>query len=1016
MKRYTILFCLLLLLGVQGEAQINIQKSDFLSIDDGLSQSTVHSIIQDSEGYMWFGTEDGLNRYDGYRFTIFRHDPRDSTSLLDNYINSLSVGKSGTLWIGTRNGLNAWDKENEMFIHFPKIDSALSLLESRECNVVFEDTYGLLWIGTTGGLLQFDTRSGKTNILIHDSTKKEIFSRNNMRSIFEDATGTLWIGTKGELNEFNRDNSTFTIHRLPERSDVYEIYAICADSTNNLWVGTYEGGLYEFNKTKGTFTQFQAKGFVEITKKIFWTLHTDRDGNVWAGTGGNGLLKYSKDRKMTTYSLYDNYILSLYEDRSNVFWVGTGKGIHKLDKKRKKFKYLADSSPDPQLARDVWSFYETTDGTVWIGTNNGLARYDSSSTAFICTELKGLAITSLFEDKAGVLWIGTLGQGLMGWNRKQRKYQTFKYRPQNPCSLSDYSVTSLYEDHEGDLWIGNNHGLNMLDRTRNSMTWFQNDPKNKNSLSCDQVVSIMEDHSGILWIGTDGGGLNRYDKKNKSFRVYVNEPGNLRSLSSNCVQCVYEDKSGILWIGTKLGLNRFDRTTGTFTCLNGKDGLPSEFVYGITKDSDGYFWLSTNNGLSRYNPIKKTFRNYTQHDGLQSNEFNHGAFLKNRRGEMFFGGINGFNSFFPGKVEDNLYSPPVVITDFKLFDRSVNLSTLKSHGNTIELQYSDNFFSIEFAALEYSFPAANQYAYILEGLDKNWVNSGTRRYVSYTNVDPGNYIFRVRGSNSDGIWNMQGASIAIHIIPPYWKTWWFRSLLAFTVLFTIYVVVHRRFKILKQRTKDQQELSRRLLESQENERKRIGIGLHDSLGQNLLVIKNLAVMGLEASKKSKTTDEQLGEISTLASQALAEVREISYDLRPHHLDQLGLTGALKSIISRVSASSQLIIHDDLDDVNNLFPKQEEINVFRIVQESVNNIIKHSRATSATITVKRNKDHVTLIVSDNGIGFDHHRHGFGLTGIAERARILGGTLEVKSFSGTGTTINVTIPLKGTHAKS
>jgi signal transduction histidine kinase len=556
----------------------------------------------------------------------------------------------------------------------------------------------------------------------------------------------------------------------------------------------------------------------------------------------------------------------------------------------------------------------------------------------------------------------------------------------------------------------------VLDRTRNSMTWMKNDPQNKNSLSCDQVNSIMEDRSGILWIGTEGGGLNRYDKKNKRFRIYMNESGNLQSLSSNCVQYVYEDKSGILWIGTRQGLNRFDKTTDTFTCLNGKDGLPSEFVYGITEDSDGYLWLSTNNGLSRFDPIKKTFRNYTKHDGLQSNEFNHGAFLKNRRGEIFFGGINGFNSFFPRKVEDNLYSPPVVFTDFKLFDRSINLSTLKSHGNTIELQYSDNFFSLEFAALEYSFPAANQYAYMLEGLDKNWVNSGTRRYVSYTNVDPGDYIFRVRGSNSDGVWNKRGASIAIRIVPPYWKTWWFRSLLAFTVLFTITAVIHWRFRILKQRTKDQKELSRQLLESQENERKRIGIGLHDSLGQNLLVIKNLAVMGLEAREKGKTTDEKLGEISTLASQALAEVREISYDLRPHHLDQLGLTGALKSIISRISASSQLTIHDDLDDVNNLFPKQEEINVFRIVQESVNNIIKHSHATSATITVKRNGDHVTLIVSDNGIGINHNKHGFGLTGIAERARILGGTLDVKSPPGTGTTISVIIPLKETHAKS
>ena len=376
MKRYAILFCLLLLPGVRDEAQINTQKSDFLSIEDGLSQSSVHCIVQNSEGYMWFGTEDGLNRFDGYRFTTFRHDPADTNSLMDNYVSSLSVGKSGTLWIATRKGLNVWDKKYRSFIHFPKFDSVLSLLERRECNVVFEDTYGLVWMGTSGGLLQFDMQSGKTKIFLHDTTKKEIYSHNNIRSIFEDAMGTLWIGTIGELNVFNRDNSSFTVHKLPEQ---YGVYAICADSTDKLWVGTYEGGLYGFNKTNGTFARFKAKDLVVGTaNKIFWALHTDRDGNLWAGTGGNGLLKYSKDRKMITYSLYDNYILSLYEDRSNVLWVGTGKGIHKLDKKREKFKCFTDSSPNSLLARDVWTFYETNDSTIWIGTNNGLARYDSN--------------------------------------------------------------------------------------------------------------------------------------------------------------------------------------------------------------------------------------------------------------------------------------------------------------------------------------------------------------------------------------------------------------------------------------------------------------------------------------------------------------------------------------------------------------------------------------------------------------------------------------------------------------
>lgn len=374
---------------------------------------------------------------------------------------------------------------------------------------------------------------------------------------------------------------------------------------------------------------------------------------------------------------------------------------------------------------------------------------------------------------------------------------------------------------------------------------------------------------------------------------------------------------------------------------------------------------------------------------------------------MFFGGSNGYVSFHPDSIEDNTYIPPIILTSFKVLEESRQLPRDYSKG--IVLSYEENYFSFEFVALSFTAPEKNAYKYKLEGYDNNWIAAGTRRYAAYAHVEPGDYVFRVQGSNNDGLWNTTGASVTIHIIPPYWKTLWFRFSVLLAFVLAAATLIHRRFDFLKRRTREQQELSRRLLESQESERKRIGASLHDSLGQDLLVIKNLAVMGMEAEKKNLSADEQLGEISSLASQVLAEVREVSYNLRPYHLDQLGLTGALRSIISRISSSSSIEFSEDLDNLDNLFPKDQEINVFRIIQEAINNILRHSQATRATINIKRDKSSAAFTVSDNGIGFDYNRKGFGLSGMAERVRILQGSMTIKSGPSSGTTISIVVPL-------
>jgi signal transduction histidine kinase/streptogramin lyase len=612
-----------------------------------------------------------------------------------------------------------------------------------------------------------------------------------------------------------------------------------------------------------------------------------------------------------------------------------------------------------------------------------------------------------------VLWIGSREGGLIKFDKRTKRARSYFHDPKDPSSIADNSIFYLYEDRVGNVWIGtDDSGVDRFDPSTGQFIHYNGKCDDSTSLSGNAIWSILEDSKGFIWIGTQRAGLNRLDPRTGKCIRYINKPGDPNSIQSNSICALHEYPKGILWIGTMGGgLNRLDMQTNEFKVYTKKNGLDGNDVCSIVHDTRGRLWLATN-VIAMFNPSSGLVKNYGGGDGVQCGSLNQEAVCVGMNGRMYFGGNDGYVEFHPDSIFENTYIPPVVITEFKVFENSRPVPADSASG--IKLSYKENYFSFEFAALSFTASEMNKYRYILEGYDKDWVSCGTRRYAAYTHVDPGNYIFRVQGSNEDGVWNTAGIAVAVHIIPPFWKTWWFRISIVLIAISIVSFVIYRRFKFLAQQTRNQQELSRKLLESQENERKRIGVGLHDSLGQNLLVIKNLAVMGLEAEKDGRKTGDQLGEISALASHALAEVREISYDLRPHHLDQLGLTGALRSIISRVSASSPLIIHDDLDDVNNLFPKHEEINVFRIVQESVNNIIKHSRAAEAIITVKRNSDHVKLHISDNGSGFDHHKRGFGLTGMAERVRILNGILEINSTIGDGTTIDVIIPVKDAYA--
>ena len=779
----------------------NTIRFERISLEEDLSQGTITAIWQDSQGYMWFGTEDGLNKYDGIQFTVYKHDPEDPLTLSDSYISAIYEDRNGDLWIGTRSGLDRFDRTTGTFTHIQHDPSDPNILGRTWVTAIHEDLQGRFWVGTIAGLDLLDRETNRFTRYQHIAYEPSSLAGDYVRVVYETSGGELWVGTNSGLDLFDQTNETF-IHYQHDPGDLRslsndQVSAVYEDREGILWVGTEEGGLNQFNRASNTFVRHQhdAEDPHSLSHDRVRAILEDNTGRLWIGTQ-NGLNQLDRDLNRfihyhhdpgDLYSLSSNTIWSIFEDRSGVLWIGTyGGGLNKYNRSTDQF-VLYQQRPDvPNSLSEnmVWSICEDRDGMLWIGTfNGGLNKLDRSSDTYSVyqhdpsdpTSIVSNDIRAILEDESGVLWIGT-NHGLDRFDSKTETFTHYQPDPDDPSSMSDDQVRVLYEDSLGNLWIGTRTGgLNRFDRASESFIRYQHDPNDPTSLSDDRVWSLYEDTSGKLWVGTLGG-INVLDPSSDRFTRFLHDLDDPESLSNNAIFSFNEDLSGMLWVGTwGAGLDRFDPATQTFTHFTEKDGLPNNVIYGIEVDREGYLWLSTNRGLSKFDPRTETFRNYDISDGLQANEFNVGAHFRSDRGEMFFGGVSGFNAFYPEQIKDNPYPPPIVITSFAKFNQRVR--TDLSEGEHIELSYKDNFISFEFAALDYTVPEKNQYAYMLEGFDQDWVNAGTRRYASYTNLRGGDYVFRVKGSNSDGVWNEEGIAVRITVTPPIWETWWFRGIL-----------------------------------------------------------------------------------------------------------------------------------------------------------------------------------------------------------------------------------------------
>jgi len=771
--------------------------------DAGLSQSVVTDFLQDDQGFLWLATQDGLNRYDGTGFTIFKEDPAATNSLRGNFVASLDKAPSGEIWIGTADGgLNRYDPRTGQFTPFLNDPQNANSLSEDSVVAVDVDSAGIVWAGTGNrGLNRLDPRTGQVTRYLSEPSNPDSLSTDNILAVLCDANGFVWVGTGGGgLDRLDPTAGSFRHYRNdpddPQSLSDAFVQTLYLDREGTLWVGTFTGGLNRLELESGHFTRFvhDTADPASLSHNSVASVFEDRAGQLWVGTVGGGLhLLERRTGRFTHYqndpgeptSLSNNSVMSIFEDSSGMLWFGTfGSGADTYDPYRAKFSLIRSEPghPDGLSSDSVWGILEDEQGVLWVGTNGGgLNRFDPASATWKhyqndpadAGSLADNTVYVLYEDRQGTLWLGTPS----GLERFDRATETFQH-------YALPIILAIFEDREGGFWLGSAVALIAFNRQTGAGRFFTHDPQNPYTLSSDAVCMIFEDRQGRLWMGTTNGGLNRYDQATQRFTRYMRDTQNPSSLSSNTVLDMLQAQDGTLWIGTAGGLNRFDSERGTFTAFREADGLPNDYVYGILEDDQGDLWLSTNKGLSRFDPGTLSFRNYDRSDGLQPSEFNQFARFKNRQGVMFFGGVLGLNVFHPDLIRDNPFIPPIVITAFEIYGRPVPVGPGSPLERPIEalssirLPYTDRYFQFSYAALHFSSPEEVHYAYFLEGLDKEWTDAGNQHLANYTNVPPGDYVFRVKGTNSDGVWNEQGVALRIVIPPPFWQTTWFRILVA----------------------------------------------------------------------------------------------------------------------------------------------------------------------------------------------------------------------------------------------
>ncbi len=809
----------------------NLQFSH-LTTEEGLSYNSVTQIIQDSQGFLWISTFNGLNRYDGYSFKVFMPEASDPKSISSQSAGVILEDKKGFIWVGTTDGLNRYDRKTEQFLRYKNNPQDPHSLSNNLIYSIFEDKSGTIWVGTLNGLNKYNREKDNFTVIKKVNERLNPDSLNSVVSIEEDYRGNLWLGTWNGLTCIQKDGDIVkTYFSQPANAETFEyrkISIIFRDNQGNLWIGINGKGVSKLNPKTGLFTDYftSPDNPNTISNGFVTSIFQDKTDKLWIGTR-NGLNLFNpKTNKFTqiyndpqkSSSIISNQISSIIEDRSGLIWIGTQAGISKFFQPNNTFYYYQENKnlPSKSLTSSsvITAFVDKKDN-IWVGSLGGLDKIVSSSDNARGVihfrhdpgnknSLSDNFLRSVVVDHNGIVWIGTNNEGLNSYDPITGKFKLYRYDINDTTSISNNGIISICEDCSGTLWFGTWWGLNRFNRKNEKFTRYLPDPLNSNGLRNNVVWDIFSDSKGMLWLGTDGGGVSELNPKTNKFTNFSSDSINKKYVSNNRVFSIFETRDSIMWFGTIDGLNSYNRETGKTTVYMKKDGLPDNLINGIQEDDKGYLWVATGKGLSKFDRRTKKFINYNKRNGIENLEFIQNIAVKSGDGKLYFGS-NGLMYFNPDSIKDEYLDAPVVFTDLKIFNKPVPISSngiLKESitgVKTIYIPQGNDVISIDFALFDFGDVKRNTFRYKLDGFDIDWNDIGTRNSATYTNLLPGKYLFHVRASNNNGVKNEKEASIQIIIIPAFYQTIWFRLVISMVLLSGTVLVVHGRTKKIKKR-------------------------------------------------------------------------------------------------------------------------------------------------------------------------------------------------------------------------
>lgn len=993
---------------------------EYLTIDQGLSQNYIFSICQDSKGFIWIGTKDGLNRFDGKRFICYRHDPFDSSSLSGNSVSTIYKDSKHRLWVGTNGGgLNLFNPSSLAFKHYIAGQNSKTI-SSNFISCIFECSNGFIWVGTNdGGLNRLDPATGIITQFKHNPDVPNSISSNFISGIGESDDSIIWIATaNGGLNRYDPVNNQFT-HILPndrkgkELRFMNDATSILVDKSGLIWFGS-ASGLNLYNPKSESLKRFpinDSDGYPCLINNIL-----ERNGKLYLSSFHTIAVfdKQTEKYSILTETSTEWFTNAACFDKSGILWLGTGGwGTAKFNPEANRF-----NSKKGTFLPEVYP-----------AATSVLKKYFGNISKQLL-EGRGTEFLPIRKNSKGEYLVATPRMGLLIIDSTGKSFQKINSNPSNVSPVPVWAVNDVFEDKENNIWIATVGGVSKYDPIKKTFTHHRLYDNKKISAEyinksgaagySDITVTFVDDDN-IFWLGTPDRGLIRYDNKNNSIKYFSSEDGGRESINNDHILSIAKDELNpgkYLWIGTEGGgLIHFEKTTGNCTCYTTEKGLPNNVVYGILHGSDGNLWLSTNKGISRFNPVSKVFKNYDVESGLQSNEFNRREYYRSPDGKLYFGGIQGYNSFYPGNIKINSIGPQIVITAFKLFNKKISFkeagSPLKESIETtteILLDYFQNVITFEFAALEYSSPTLNTYKYMLEGFNHEWVYSASTGEATFTNLDPGEYTFRVKGANSDGIWGTTEASIKIIILPPYYMTWWFKTalflLVSLIVASIVRYVIYRRVR--ERIMKSEHEAA------MERERLRITRDLHDEIGSRLTELRMISEMVGEKDLHESEIKQKLKELSIASENVSSTFGEIVWSLNPKNdsLEELISFISMQStgFLSKADIRCRLELPETLP--NYMVTSEIRHNIISTVKEVLNNIVKHSGASIVEINLVIDETQLFFELKDDGVGFninDTRKLGNGLQNIRSRIESIGATIFIDSKIDRGTSIKIIIPI-------